>query len=435
MYKVSRFSYSCKNDKGDMLLYNTLAGTKSFCKLKNIEADSINDESFLSKLSVKEALGLEEKGIIVDDNLDEDAMLNEFVLQILSPSTLTIFINPTESCNFRCKYCYENHTSGMMKPGIQDEIIKIIRDNIHHYTALHVAWFGGEPLLNLDCIEYLTNNLKKICKFNKRSYSASITTNGYLLSPSVFMKLLDLDIKSYQITLDGVEETHDAYRVMCGDLPTYNQIYNNIINIKKVKRKDYIINIRVNLTMDIKPHITDFMRSIDKLCRNDSRITVSIKKVGNWLNKAEDSILEKLIKDDELLCYIYDKFTESNYVININTSYLNPGGIVCYAAKRNNYFIPSDGSLHKCTVTFEDKESIIGEIKDGRIYHNSNYYSMISNSKKCKSFGKCFAAPLCCGDPCPLKNYDAKNCSIIDLQLSHVIKLIDKNKEFDVIEG
>ena len=233
MYKVSRFSYSCKNDKGNLLLYNTLVGTKSFCKLKYIDVDSINDETFLNKISKKEALGLEEKGIIVDDSLDEDSILNEIILQTVSPSTLTIFINPTESCNFRCKYCYENHTSGVMQSETQDEIIRTIRDNIHHYTALHVSWFGGEPLLYLDCIEYLTNNFKKICRFNKRLYSASITTNGYLLSPNVFNRLLDLSVKSYQITLDGVEKTHDTYRVMCGGLPTYNQIYSNINKIKK----------------------------------------------------------------------------------------------------------------------------------------------------------------------------------------------------------
>lgn len=187
--------------------------------------------------------------------------------------------------------------------------------------------------------------------------------------------------------------------------------------------------------MDIKSHITEFMQSIDKLCRDDSRITVSIKKVGNWLNKSEDSILKKLITDDEFLCYIYGQFAASDYAININTSFLNPGGIVCYAAKRNNYFIPSDGSLHKCTVDFEDKESIIGEIKNGRLYHNAHYFSMISNSKKCKSFEKCFAAPLCCGDPCPLKKPDINNCSIINTHLSHIIALIDKNKEFALIEG
>lgn len=433
MYKVSKFSYSCKNDKGDLLLYNTLMGTNSFCKFKDSDINSIKDEKFLDKLSQEEALKLLEKGIIVEKNLDEEAILHETVLREISPSTLTIFINPTESCNFRCKYCYENHTSGMMQIATQNEIIRTVRDNIHHYTALHVSWFGGEPLLYPDCIEYLTNNFKKICKFNKRGYSASITTNGYLLDPEMFNKLLDLGIKSYQITLDGIKETHDSYRVMNCGLPTYNKIYDNVLKIKKIKRRDYIINIRVNLTLDIKPYIKEFMQSIDKLCRNDHRITVSLKKVGNWLNKSDGSILKQLINDDNFLCDIYEQFIKTNYAININTNFLNPGGIVCYAAKRNNYFIPSNGSLHKCTVNFETIGTEIGEIKDGRIYHNAHYYSMISNSKKCKSFDTCFAAPLCCGDPCPLKTYDNHNCSIIDTQLNHIIILIDKNKPFFVI--
>lgn len=432
MNRVSRFSFSCKNDKGELLLYNTLAGTDSFCKLIDVDADSINDNSIQEKLSETQVIKLKEKGIIIDDLLDENALLNETVLKAVSPSGLTIFINPTESCNFRCKYCYETHNSGLMKPETQDEIIRAVRDNIHQYTALHVSWFGGEPLIYMDCIEYLTNEFKKICKFNRRPYSASITTNGYLLNPDMFNKLLDLNIKNYQITLDGAEKTHDAYRVLCGGLPTYHRIFSNIIKIKNLKRKDFVINIRANLTKDIKMYVTEFMMSIDRLCRNDPRIVVSIKKVGNWLSKSEESILDSLITDKKFLCYIYDCFAESNYAINLNTGFLNPGGFVCYAAKRNNYFIPSDGSLHKCTVNFEDKESVVGEIKEGRIYHNEHYYSMISNRKKCKSFGNCFAAPLCCGDPCPLKK-QYNNCTIINTELSHIIALIDKNKEFETI--
>ena len=64
-------------------------------------------------------------------------------------------------------------------------------------------WYGGEPLLAISPIERLTKKFKKICKRFNIEYSASIITNGYLLTEDVCNKLLDLDITDAQITLDG----------------------------------------------------------------------------------------------------------------------------------------------------------------------------------------------------------------------------------------
>jgi uncharacterized protein len=58
-----------------------------------------------------------------------------------------------------------------MSKNIQDEIIQFVKENIHKYTGLHVAWFGGEPLLATNCINYLSENFIKICHFKKEDIS------------------------------------------------------------------------------------------------------------------------------------------------------------------------------------------------------------------------------------------------------------------------
>lgn len=62
-----------------------------------------------------------------------------------------------------------------MTKEIQNSIIKYVQKNILNYVGLSVVWFGGEPLLALDVVEYLSENFIKICKAGKRTYVSGMT--------------------------------------------------------------------------------------------------------------------------------------------------------------------------------------------------------------------------------------------------------------------
>lgn len=120
---------------------------------------------------------------------------------------------PTEKCNFKCKYCYETFRKGKMSPAVQDAIINYVKKNIRNHTELAVIWFGGEPLEALDVIERLSLAFINICQLARKPYSASMTTNGYNLTPEVYNKLYDLKVYGYQITLDGYKDQHNSQRI------------------------------------------------------------------------------------------------------------------------------------------------------------------------------------------------------------------------------
>ena len=81
--------------------------------------------------------------------------------------SLRLIIMPTEQCNFRCQYCYESFKFGKMSLEMQDAIINFVRKNIYKYTEVHLDWYGGEPLLAFDVIQYISENVLKICKCAK----------------------------------------------------------------------------------------------------------------------------------------------------------------------------------------------------------------------------------------------------------------------------
>lgn len=127
---------------------------------------------------------------------------------------LLITILPTEKCNFRCWYCYEDFKHGKMSDDIQQCSVRFIEQQIKDIqpASLQVNWFGGEPLLACDVIENISTQLLNVCRQNSIAYHAQITTNGYLLTPECVQRLFNLGVNTYQITLDG--SRHDKNGVL-----------------------------------------------------------------------------------------------------------------------------------------------------------------------------------------------------------------------------
>jgi len=433
MYKVSKFTFCCLNSNHELLLYNTFEGTRSFCKFQNDKLWDVFHEKKHLELNQQVFEKLITKGIIVDEAADEDKKLLYKIIDTVKSDKLILFINPTQECNFRCRYCYESFSYGKMSSYIQEKIVRYVRENIHKYSGLYVSWFGGEPLLAMDCIKYLSEQFIKICNFNKRRFEASITTNGYLLSVATFCDLLKYHINHYQVTLDGSEEIHDAYRVTAGGNKSFARIVNNLKDIKALKRGDFLITIRSNFTLESYKKIEDFLAILEEFCYNDTRFNVSVFKAGNWLQMAQKEILEQLIEDKEIMRKIYTSILNSPRKINLSTLFLEPGSGVCYAGKLNNYLICSDGSIHKCTVNFEDAQTAVGILEKGKITHNNNFYSMLSDFRYCKKINSCVNAPICMGNPCPLKIKSDQSCSYFSELLDIIMQIFDKQNEFELL--
>lgn len=69
-----------------------------------------------------------------------------------------------------------------MSREICDSIIKYIRQNISRYSAVHISWFGGEPLMGMDVIEHISTEVIEICKRAKSPISVQLLQmDTYLL--------------------------------------------------------------------------------------------------------------------------------------------------------------------------------------------------------------------------------------------------------------
>lgn len=174
------------------------------------------------------------QNLIKQENFNEIENNNELVKQLVSTHGIysdTIYrgvIHVTNKCNLSCSYCYANKgnygsENKVMSISTAMDIAEFI--NKYHINMNVVHFFGGEPLLNLDVIEYLCE------KLTPRKFT--LISNGTILNDK-FIELILKHKIDLIISIDGPEALHNANR----KFPTGQGSYELIMkNLKELKQK------------------------------------------------------------------------------------------------------------------------------------------------------------------------------------------------------
>lgn len=448
-YKFSKYNTYYLDQKG-MYLYNYVNGINSLSLIQNPK--KINEIIALRDSKCKFSLDnnlfenalrrLADFGIIIPADEDEKVNLHALYMNNALKNTLSLTVMPTEKCNFRCKYCYENYQNDKMSKQVQLNLLKYIQKHIKEYTALHIGWFGGEPLLAYDTILELSSKIKQICANAGRMYTASITTNGYLLTPERISRLLDSNVFFYQITLDGLENRHNFQRPLINGGETYDVIINNLMQIKQIKFNNHIIPnimIRMNFLDNMKEDIDEIIEFYGKNFTDSSIFNFIFREVGDYGGEKVKEIKGNLIHDD-LLCNLYSHIYNSEYNFNISNQIrmLGPGNMMCYAAKKNSYVIGSDGSVYKCTVDFNNsKIGKLGSNGDLDIdkYRDKQWYTSCLEGVQSSKCEDCVYVPSCLSASCPRRWLMASRIckSYSSDQIYWIFKCYEKNHSINII--
>ena len=301
MYKRA-FTNTLVEHEGQFCVYNWLLG-EYVCfddpkhpflsiTLNNVE----NFEKFTYKNSYDDFNWLMEKRFIVSD----DSVIREIISDEFKENSrkLSITLLPADNaCNFRCKYCYENHDfKNYMGKAEKKVLLKFLTKSEIDY--LNLEFFGGEPLLNK---EFIIDISRDILNLKTIKYSGSITTNGFLLDEELFRTFLNLNITSYQITLDGLEEDHNNLRPLSGGKGTYQTILNNLKKISLLNKSylfDIIIRVNFNSNTATEQKRNLFLTEILNILGNDNRFSFIFRPIGDYMSANNHTVLNK----QEFLC-------------------------------------------------------------------------------------------------------------------------------------
>lgn len=141
----------------------------------------------------------------------------------------------TEDCNLACTYCFElgcrnkdSMTKEIARKGLEFLAENAIKDNQKSFSAMI---FGGEPLLKLDIVEEILRYGIELGKAKGLYFQSSIVTNATIMNDDLkrIVSTYKSDASlSVQLSIDGIKEVHDRYRVTKDGKGSFELIEKNI---------------------------------------------------------------------------------------------------------------------------------------------------------------------------------------------------------------
>ncbi|MGW8391157.1 radical SAM protein [Pseudoduganella sp. HUAS MS19] len=286
------------------------------------------------------------------------------VLSSLDPRAMELILYPTEQCNFRCTYCYEDFALGKMAPHVVAGVKALIARRVPAIRSLSLSWFGGEPLLAKEIIYDICEFAQTECASHGVSLRGDITTNGYFLDLETVRKLSAYGQANFQVSLDGYGAAHDQTRKLMSGGPTFQRIWANLLALRDAQLEFHLM-FRLHLTTDNLASIEVLAAVLRQEFLHDQRFSVFVKTIENLGNDAAQPLLIPRLERQAAHARIAAALGHQAAPAD------GPGGAaatpaaaapaasaapapaaptICYAARPNSLAVRANGTVQKCTV-------------------------------------------------------------------------------------
>ncbi|MEI7597203.1 MAG: radical SAM protein [Bacteroidota bacterium] len=406
----SKYNYEFESDKYGAMLYNSFSN--SFIRITpeiKLQLQKIKDNpeelSFCSDKLQKIIIDMKILVNETSEDLINTIKLNSFLNKSSSKSK-GFTIAPTLDCNFKCEYCFEiskgNNKPKYMSLQVENAIAKsIISDYSANKCKYSISWYGGEPLLAMDSIERITNELIN----NSVDFSASMVTNGYLLNKENIEKIKQFKISFIQVTIDGDKEEHNKKRAHKTNADSYEMVISNIDSFYK-ETEDINLSIRINID---KANYENYHKYVKELSERFPKAHIYPALVTDFGGSegCYDSESCALNKKEEIAFYLSQYENHNN--TNFNFFPHLTGITSCAATNLYGWVIGPEGDLYKCWNDIGDENKCIGNIKDNKITNITllGRYLVGVNPTDDKMCKECFYLPIC-GGGCPYQRLENK---------------------------
>ncbi len=348
------------------------------------------------------ALALIEQGFLVPSDRDELAAVEALRTALNNPRTLDLIVMPTEDCNFRCVYCYETFAKKAMSPAVRKRLKAFLRSTIPNLDHLRLAWFGGEPLLAFPIMVEIAEYARSLCDAFAVHFESSITTNAYLLDAEKIDFLQATHCRNYQITLDGMQETHDRTRPLREGGKTFEVIWSNLLRLKTSEYAHNVL-VRVNVHQDNYDSAREFVDLFTETFGQDRRFTIDFHTL--WEGGSPWGDLRQLTDREPALQRLSAAALGASTRDCIGFNAFGPGTRYCYSGRANAVVVGADAALYKCTLSFGDVRNQIGELTDsGEALVDEKKLALWTSQSDYRSdsvCSECFYVPSCLGASCP----------------------------------
>lgn len=320
-----------------------------------------------------------------------------------------LVIHLVNGCNLRCIYCYANggtyHSDqALITNETIDRILDVFYEKFDFIETIQL--FGGEPLINMNAIEYVCQRVEKICKNMEQKTRIGIVTNGTLICE----KFIEL-VKRYNILVtisyDGDKEINNILRKDISGNGTSDLILDKAKLLKEKTGQPNTIEVTYT-----QYHLEQHIALIDIIKHIYQELgTIGIHCVPAGGSEESEYILKEY---DPMVKGIEDIFKANKLEPNKNYSYSFAqrviNGLAMKSHGRNSICdagagtisVSVDGSIYPCFMLTDIEEYGLGNIFDQNPLSSKKFIEVLSlfaeaNSKNNRECTDCFAKNLCTG--------------------------------------
>ena len=402
-YNISKYIVSQSLDNNEVLLYSTLSTS-----ILTMEKRIFNDIFGLKKFDnyADECKELAEMGFLFTGNSDSQLKSLEQIRREIVDTDhgiTAVTIATTMDCNARCYYCFEhgairNPMSHETAEAVSDFLISNCTEN-----EIYISWFGGEPLMEPDVIELITNRLLS----ENIKIESTITTNGILIDQAIVDRFHHWNVTRVQITIDGLKENYNRtknYALDIGD--PFERIMENI---ELVISSGISVHLRVNYKSSDYSEVHDTMSYLhnrfgqyDKLYLYGAPLDLPSIKGYSEFDEDEGNIFLKVLTDSLENGYENDELNlaslrvSDDYNPYLGELMLAPFPANCFMVNRNRFVIDDAGRLYKCQKHLGKPKFSCGDVFNGPS-HNKMYLYYVTEKLHDERCADCNILPICQG--------------------------------------
>lgn len=392
-YSIMRLSryikiYPYAEKPGYSLLYSTRRASVVLLNEGTLKAAQ---EGTLSPANQETLLRL---GFLVPDGHDERQEMLTLFDRANQGRAFNAVLVLNLDCNLDCTYCFEGGVKGKryMTRETADLFIDFVEtEHLAEGKSVDLDFYGGEPLLSVDLIRYVSGILKPLVEKRGGEYTFNLVTNGTLLTGELARELVPLGLRKAKVTIDGPREIHDAFRPFVCGAGSFDAI------VRNVKAVCDVIGIQFtgNYTRD---NYQEFPRLLDHILAEgitpDKLATVVFAPVTSTMaeyglpeyREGCDSSAEPWLIEASL--FLRKEILKRGF----NTQKIRPAS--CMVEFPDNIIVGFDGTIYKCPAFIGRKEFAVGDLRTGiRDYRDSHKLDLWKN-EECLD---CAYLPICFG--------------------------------------
>ena len=422
----SMFNVRVPLDGSDVFLMNTFTDAQLIVSGDVVEVlDRVGrSDARFSREDAEALAALAEHGFIVESREADRRGLAEFFGAVReSRDELRITVLTTLQCNFACDYCIQgdhgeyNKTAAKMTPDTAARVADWAEARMDAVAPARfvLTFFGGEPLLNLPVLFYLSERLWNSSQQRGVRFVINIITNGLLLTPELVDRLLPFGLSGVKVTLDGDRDTHNRMRPLRGRQGTFDRIIDNVRQIAGKCRVAVGGNFDES-SVDSVPALLDFLReqpfadqlvkvSFKPVIRTTAPATrgtfalTAVDASGKPLNGAcmtsaggGTSACDSCGLVDDKMAFLRDEASRRGFP--------TPDGVhmgPCEIHRRNAHTIGPDGSLYACPGFAGEMQAATGHVDGHDRASRSRAAERFDALAAWEGCGDCAFIPVCAG--------------------------------------